>query len=109
MATGFRRARGGLKPGEAAHALNYYQLTWNTKPVKTATTEPVDRMTLPEFIAAREVLRGALAKFESKPPTCTRCAHFEMGRCKEFGSDVPKDFQSTPEACASWVFDGIPF
>jgi hypothetical protein len=72
-------------------------------------TEPHNGMTLPQFQAARDALRGALAKFEQAAPTCQRCMHFQMGDCTLFGGTPPAEFQSTPEACESWVFDGIPF
>lgn len=72
----------------------------------TPTTQPADGMTLAQFVAARQVLREALAKFPD--PVCHNCKHFEMGTCKEFG-DVPAEFQKTPESCESWVWDGIPF
>lgn len=75
----------------------------------TPTTQPADNMTLPAFVAARQVLRDALASFERVKPDCRTCTHFDVGRCKQFDSDIPKDFQETPEACDAWVFDGMPF
>jgi hypothetical protein len=74
--------------------------------MSTPTTEPRDGMTLEQFKAARQVLRDALEKF--RDPICHNCKHFSMGACEQFG-DVPADFQKTPEACESWVWDGIPF
>lgn len=75
----------------------------------TAHTEPADRMTLPAFLVAREAARKAAAAFERVKPDCRTCAHYDMGRCKQFDQDIPKDFQETPEACAGWEFDGVPF
>jgi len=72
----------------------------------TTPTQPIDGMPLAEFIAARAVLRQALARFPD--PVCANCTNFQMGECKQFG-DVPVEFQKKPEACESWVFDGIPF
>lgn len=72
----------------------------------TPTTRPTDAMPLAQFVAARQVLRDALARFPE--PTCHTCTHFAMGKCTQFG-EVPADFQKTPEACESWAFDNIPF
>lgn len=85
----------------------HYEQLW--KPMTTPATQPIDNMTLPAFIAAREALRAALSSFERVKPDCRSCAHFDMGRCKQFDQDIPKDFQETPEACDGWTFDGIPF
>lgn len=75
----------------------------------TPATQPQDHMPLAAFVAARAALRTALASFERVKPDCRTCMHFDMGRCKEFDNDIPKDFQETPEACGSWAFDGVPF
>ena len=102
MARAIRRPAGGLTTDWRTH----YELIW--KPTNMATT-PHDGMTLAQFTAAREALRGALAKFEEASPTCARCVHFDMGDCKHFGGTPPKEFQETPEACEAWVYDGIPW
>lgn len=85
----------------------HYEQLWKPN-VATPATQPTDRMPLTAFVAARQAMRDALANFERVKPDCRTCARFEMGKCSEFG-EVPKDFQETPEACESWVFDGIPF
>lgn len=72
-------------------------------------TEPADRMTLDAFLVAREAARKAAAAFERVKPDCRTCTHYDMGRCKQFDQDIPADFQKTPEACAGWEFDGVPF
>jgi hypothetical protein len=72
----------------------------------TPITQPHEGMTLEQFVAARQVLRDALAKFPE--PTCHTCQHFSMGKCDQFG-EVPAEFQKTPEACATWQWDSIPF
>jgi hypothetical protein len=85
----------------------HYEQIW--KPMNTPTTEPRDRMTLASFLVAREATRKAAAAFERVKPDCRACVHFDMGRCKQFDQDIPKEFQQTPEACEGWEFDGIPF
>lgn len=75
----------------------------------TSTATPHEAMTLAQFIAARDAVRDALRKFEVVVPNCRSCSSFEVGRCKKFGQDIPADFQQTPEACAEWSYDGIPF
>lgn len=75
----------------------------------TPATQPTDRMPLPAFKAARQAMRDALATFEKVKPNCRSCAHFDMGRCKQFEQDIPADFQQQDEACESWVYDGIPY
>jgi hypothetical protein len=70
------------------------------------TIQPVDGMPLVEFVAARAVLRQALARFPEA--TCHSCTHFAMGACTQFG-EVPAEFQKEPERCESWQFSGIPF
>lgn len=86
----------------------YYREIWK-KPMTTPATQPANGMSLQSFVAARQVLRDALATFERVKPDCRACTHFDMGRCKQFEQDIPKDFQETPEACEGWQFDGIPF
>jgi hypothetical protein len=83
----------------------YYRAIWMT----STPTQPLDGMTLVQFNATREALRGALAKFEAAAPTCHRCKFFQAARCEKFDSDVPAEFQRTPGACVEWVYDGIPF
>lgn len=102
MARAIRRADRGIGTDWRTH----YELIW-TKP--TMATTPHDGMTLAQFQAARDALRGALEKFEAAAPTCARCTHFDMGDCKHFGGTPPPEFQKTPEACEAWVYDGIPF
>lgn len=101
MAARPRRDAGPVTSDWRAH----YQALWT--PMATTTTQPRDRMPLPEFLAARQVLRNALAQFPE--PTCRSCVHFDMGRCKQYDQDIPADFQQKPEACEGWEFDGIPF
>jgi hypothetical protein len=64
-------------------------------------------MPLAQYVAARQVLRDALARFPDA--TCHSCIHFAMGRCKQYDQEVPADFQKQPEACEGWQFDAIPF
>lgn len=85
----------------------HYTEIW--KPMTNPSTEPRDRMPLVAFLVAREAARKAAAAFERVKPDCRTCTHFEMGRCKQFEQDIPKEFQERPEACEAWVFDGIPF
>jgi hypothetical protein len=75
----------------------------------TAPTHPQESMTLAAFVAGRQALRDALASYERVKPDCRTCRHFDMGRCKQFDQDIPKEFQEMPEACESWEYDGIPF
>lgn len=85
---------------------NYYTELWKPMPTESS---PRDGMTLAQFTAARDALRGALAKFEAVTPDCRSCTHFDMGTCAKFSQDIPADFQQQAEACAEWAFDGIPF
>jgi hypothetical protein len=71
-------------------------------------TQPTEGMSLPQFQAGREAIRGALAAYERVTPNCHSCKHFSMGACALHG-EVPKEFQEQPEACESWSFDEIPF
>lgn len=86
----------------------YYTEIWK-RPVSTPATQPTDRMPLKSFTAARQALRDALASFERVSPCCKSCTHFDLGRCKQFEQEIPGDFQTQPEACDGWEFDGIPF
>lgn len=74
----------------------------------TTPTAPTDKMTLAQFVATRETLRAALAKFEVVKPCCGSCTHFSMGTCELHG-DVPKEFQEALEQCAEWMYDNVPF
>ena len=106
MATRTRRNAGPL---DAAMWKTHYEQLWKPMtPAQQVPATPHEGMTLVQFQAAREALRGALKPFETTQPTCVNCEKFSMGRCSEFG-EVPKEFQETPEACGSWVFDAIPF
>lgn len=103
MAKPIRRADRRVELGDwRAH----YSQLWNPM---TTHTKPADRMPLPAFVAARQALRDALATFESVKPNCRSCAQFEQGRCKQFDSDIPAEFQQQDEQCTEWIYDGIPF
>lgn len=84
---------------------SHYELIWKPRPM-TPATAPTDGMTLAQFVAARAVLRDALAQF--RDPVCHNCKHFSMGACAQFG-EVPEEFQREPERCEAWVWDAIPF
>jgi hypothetical protein len=77
-------------------------------PEPTKPAAPVDGMSLAAFIAARDAIREAARKFDL-PADCTRCTHFEMGRCRKHDAEIPAEFQRQPEACPDWAFDGIAF
>lgn len=109
MAREVRRQGSWLKPQPVGDWRTYYEEIWKPMPNTTPATAPQDGMTLVQFIAAREALRGALAQFERTAPTCQRCTHYDMGNCKKFGTPIPAEFQQQPEACVEWQFDGIPF
>lgn len=66
-------------------------------------------MTLHELKAYRIALREQLVRFDAISTTCRSCEHFITGTCEKFEATPPEDFQRTPEACAEWVYDGIPF
>lgn len=71
-------------------------------------TQPLDRMPLPAFVAARQALRDALAHFERVKPDCRSCANFDMGDCTLHGA-IPVEFQTQAEQCGDWIYDGLPF
>ena len=51
----------------------HYREIWK-KPMTTATpAAPTEAMSLVQFTAAREALRGALAAYERVTPTCHSC------------------------------------
>jgi hypothetical protein len=106
MATRARRSPGALK--DLGDWKTHYREIWK-RPMTTPATQPADRMPLASFLAARQTLRDALATFERVKPDCRTCTHYDMGRCKQFDQDIPKEFQEMPEACESWEYDGIPF
>ncbi len=66
-------------------------------------------MTLHELKAYRMALHDKLRQLDGIVPTCAHCEHFATGRCEKFGATPPKEFQLTPEACADWQYDQIPF
>ncbi len=70
---------------------------------------PVDRMPLAAFLAAREAVFNAARAYEVVKPNCQSCSEFEMGHCKHFGAQIPKEFQTADSQCEHWTFDGIPF
>lgn len=100
MATRPRRANSSVTVDWKKH----YGEIWGM----TTSTEPTHGMTLAQFLAARDALRGALAQFERVQPDCRSCKHFALGTCELHG-DVPAEFQKTPEACQEWAWDSIPF
>lgn len=67
-------------------------------------------MTLHELKAYRLALRNKLRQLDGINPTCMSCINFASGTtCQKFGATPPDEFQRTPEACAEWQHDEIPF
>lgn len=66
-------------------------------------------MTLHELQAYRLALREKLRQLDGIVATCHACEHFAAGACDKFGATPPEEFQRTPEACAHWKYDGVPF
>lgn len=66
-------------------------------------------MTLQELKAYRIALHEKLSQLNRIVPACKSCEHFLTGTCEKFGATPPDEFQKTPEACAEWVYDQIPF
>lgn len=66
-------------------------------------------MTLAQLQAYRTALRDKLRQLDAIQTTCTHCEHFSIGRCDLFDETPPEEFQRTPEACAEWKYDQIPF
>lgn len=66
-------------------------------------------MTLAQLQAYRLALRDKLRQLDAIQTTCTHCEHFSIGRCDLFDETPPEAFQRTPEACAEWQYDQIPF
>jgi hypothetical protein len=67
-------------------------------------------MTSVELNAMRDALRRRLAELDRIVTTCDHCEHFAHApRCAKFDAIPPEDFRHTPNACADWKFDDIPF
>lgn len=63
-----------------------------------------------ELRVYRDALSSKLAELQRIEAICPNCAHFAHApTCAKFGAVPPEEFQRTPEACADWEFDGIPF
>ncbi len=63
-----------------------------------------------ELKTVRQALRSRLDELDRIKPVCEHCEHFSSGKvCSLFDEVPPADFQSTPEACADWQYDGVPF
>jgi hypothetical protein len=67
-------------------------------------------MTLHELKAYRLALREKLRELDRIQASCQSCEHFANGKtCAKFGAEPPEEFKRTPEACAEWQYDRIPF
>jgi hypothetical protein len=66
-------------------------------------------MTLHELKAYRLALREKLRQLDGIHATCQHCEHFAVGACDKFGATPPEEFQRTPDACAEWQYDEVPF
>ena len=62
-----------------------------------------------QLMAYREALSCKLRELERIQPTCAQCQHMTAGRCDLFDAVPPAEFQTTPEACEAWEYDGVPF
>lgn len=67
-------------------------------------------MTLDQLKVYRLALRDKLRQLDGITPTCMSCRNFASGDvCAQFDAMPPEEFRRTPEACASWVHDEVPF
>lgn len=89
-------------PQEVQKAMETTEALW--KPVSA----PTDGMTAAQLAVQTDALRQALLRHEQIKTDCQHCSNYVAEVCELHGL-VPVDFAKTPNDCADWRYDGIPF
>ncbi len=78
----------------------HYQILWG----KTLQ----EGMTVAELNERKGLLREAMSRLDAIKTSCEYCVHLRVVECVKFKSEVPVEFQRTPDQCSSWEYDAIP-